>query len=819
MLNVNEDTIRAYTEQNVPKKLTITFPNNSNLTPITNANIQEESMSLTGSLCSDSNLMLQGCISTQFNLTTFDYDTDITGQDIIATLSVKDDSYKGEWVKGTNYKSGDIVKFDQEYYMYSDDVSDEKTENIKRTKVSSSYIVYNETDKKYNIFGREPDNFIGIRILTSEKVLDGVSMTIRCWYTGGPYYYVVRDFNNTTDIIMPQYYPVGSSYPLKGWFAEISYSGTDTDAFKEFVSNLKIYELTNACKNELYPDELEECQRVYGYVDTSNTEDIIIFRGKVESFTRQAADPRYSELIAYDKLHDYQEKSIKDWMNKVDEYGMGMVDPYSYQGSYKLKTTYKKDQTVYGTYTDSNNVETKGYYHFKQDYIDSFYQTCNIVKVASGDLITPPTGVAPTIKGPEYVEKLEKYFPNDLQVANLRNNLFSEIGINQKDFYNISLPMDVIDLKIGPFNEDYSALQLLQWICNMNGVCGVIDQTTGEFDYKFVNSEKRTTTADSNYKGEFNSATEYSVGNVVKFTNSYGEESYYEKIVDKSTYPSELLTADVSFNNPQEGVLFQTPDVMGNCYYIEFSFDDKLAEELGVEITVNKYSGQNLKTISLRRSGRVMLHDLDETGKSYYTIQVSNVNGEFLKTFKAVKYLSTGEFDSTWTPESEYFADCWKKKNKLYHPSGMINITELYEQDSIELQDSFYLNNGWKVMDMNGTLLNGENKKNNLTITYSPLYSAHKSSYQLLLDVANNVGKGWIEPKIPFTIKFAPFKAKSLGLPFLELGDYVTFDVDKWSSDADGNPVITRQNVQSIIFNKTMSGINALSDEYEAKND
>ena len=99
MLNVNEDTIRAYTEHNVPKKLTITFPNNANLTPITNANIQEESMSLTGSLCSDSNLMLQGCISTQFNLTTFDYDTDITGQDIIATLSVKDDSYKGEWVK------------------------------------------------------------------------------------------------------------------------------------------------------------------------------------------------------------------------------------------------------------------------------------------------------------------------------------------------------------------------------------------------------------------------------------------------------------------------------------------------------------------------------------------------------------------------------------------------------------------------------------------------------------------------------------------------------------------------------------------------
>ena len=68
---------------------------------------------------------------------------------------------------------------------------------------------------------------------------------------------------------------------------------------------------------------------------------------------------------------------------------------------------------------------------------------------------------------------------------------------------------------------------------------------------------------------------------MVKFTNSYGEESYYEKIVDKSTYPSELLTSNVSFINSQEGVLFQIPDLMGNIYSIEFSFDDKLAEELG----------------------------------------------------------------------------------------------------------------------------------------------------------------------------------------------------------------------------------------------
>ena len=81
-----------------------------------------------------------------------------------------------------------------------------------------------------------------------------------------------------------------------------------------------------------------------------------------------------------------------------------------------------------------------------------------------------------------------------------------------------------------------------------------------------------------------------------------------------------------------------------------------------VEITVNKYSGRNLKTISLRRSGRVMLHDLDETGNSSYTVQVTNVNSEFLKTFKAVKYLSTGEFDSTWTLKVSFLQIVEKEK-------------------------------------------------------------------------------------------------------------------------------------------------------------
>ena len=70
---------------------------------------------------------------------------------------------------------------------------------------------------------------------------------------------------------------------------------------------------------------------------------------------------------------------------------------------------------------------------------------------------------------------------------------------------------------------------------------------------------------------------------MVKFSDSYGEEGYYEKVIDITKYPNRFVTSNVSFINPQEGVLFQTPDLMGNIYSIEFSFDDKLAEELGLQ--------------------------------------------------------------------------------------------------------------------------------------------------------------------------------------------------------------------------------------------
>ena len=58
-----------------------------------------------------------------------------------------------------------------------------------------------------------------------------------------------------------------------------------------------------------------------------------------------------------------------------------------------------------------------------------------------------------------------------------------------------------------------------------------------------------------------------------------------------------------------------------------------------------------------------------------------------------------------------------------------------------------------------------------------------------------------------------------LGLPFLEIGDYICFDVTEWSSDENDNPVMETKTIESIVLSRNLSGINALTDELEARNE
>ena len=56
-----------------------------------------------------------------------------------------------------------------------------------------------------------------------------------------------------------------------------------------------------------------------------------------------------------------------------------------------------------------------------------------------------------------------------------------------------------------------------------------------------------------------------------------------------------------------------------------------------------------------------------------------------------------------------------------------------------------------------------------------------------------------------------------MGLPFLEVGDLITFEVEEWSSDSNGEPVVETKTINSVILQKNMSGLNYLKDEYSAK--
>ena len=65
MLNVSDKTKEIYLNENMPKYITISFPNGDHA-DITNSNILEESMKLVQSICEENKPIVGGCNSSQF---------------------------------------------------------------------------------------------------------------------------------------------------------------------------------------------------------------------------------------------------------------------------------------------------------------------------------------------------------------------------------------------------------------------------------------------------------------------------------------------------------------------------------------------------------------------------------------------------------------------------------------------------------------------------------------------------------------------------------------------------------------------------------
>lgn len=795
MLNVNEDTIRVFTEENIDKQIIISFPNDSNLTPIKGNQIKEESESISRAICSDSKLSIQGCISSEFRTTTFDYNEDITGKDILVTLSCKDEHFRGDWSSAKKYSENDVVKFDGNYYMYVDEPDGSRSNLTGKELILRSDIVAKD-DTEYRILDRPCSNLKGI--LLKNDIPKDVTMAVYTWFEHGPLYYIIYP-SKAGEYIFPEEYPAGSTYQLAGWFVNIKYTGTDTESFKQFIDELELYEVTYITEDKLYPSQSDFCERVYGYVDTSNVQDIVIFRGKVNSFTKQS-DPRYKELVAYDKLYEFSKKSVKNWINTLDSNGKGYIELYDYQGDYKLNTTYKAGQSV-SAYETSNGVTTKVYYRFLRDYVFTLFQQRDIASVYQASI------AGGDVKGTDYVEKLgTSYYPNGVTLKKLRDDLCSHLGITQE---SVTLLLDDYELKIGKFDKEYTALQMLQWICNVNMVFGVINPSTGKLNY--ISIMNREFDFDSHYKGIYNGSTKYSIGDVVKHTNVYGEQRYYQlmkALPDK--FPEECDKTAVAFFVGGKNTYGIAPKSRGRDCYVNFDFNDDLAREYSVEVRVFAYPvASNSKTITLRQSGRVNLWDLDS---SLYRIIVSNASDEFWKTFKATIYTAKSDFNPEWDLDDEILSAYWNKKNLIYHPGRRINLTYLYENGTAEVEDDDFTYKGINVVDMDGKNYEGETEKGWVQITFNPLFNVFTSEHNFYSQIDGNVAS----PKY-VRLNYKPFKLSVLGLPFLEPGDFVVFDVDKWSSDDDDNPVIETETIESIILEKNLTGINALKDEYQAK--
>ena len=796
MLNVNDDTIRAYTEHNVNKKLTISFPNDSNIKDITNDNIKEDSMNLLRSICSDSKMMVQGCIATEFKVTTFDINDDITNKNIVVSLSVKDDNYKGEWQEGVNYVEGDIVKFDGEYYKYNETpISTSRSSLLKRTEVNFNEWKYKESASKYALPGRSPERLVGVYIERTKAVPEGLSMFVRTWYKNGSYYGHINNLTSNydnKDIIFAKSDSYGNS--LEGWFSEVKCD--DRDVLVDFLDSLRVYELTTLMEYELYPTKLDYCEKLYGYIDTSNTQDIVIFRGKIKSFIKQTSDPRYKDLTAYDKLYDFQSTSIKSLINTVDSNGKGYIELYDYQGKYTQNIEYKTNQVVYED-TTVNGKTVRYYYRFKRTYDFPSFKRMTLANVYTAS-------INGTLLGTQYIQRLSNYYPNRPTFKTLRDGVCKYLGITQQ---STTLFNDDSQLTIGKLEKEYSGQQMLQWICNGNLVDGYLDPVDEKI--KYIEILKKSAVEDSNYKGEYSkeSGTEYKAGDVVKFTNEYNETRYYEcqrdlsnlKFIDEeSSYPyygAEVL----EFMNVRGGYKYLPPRQLNNDWKIVFEFDNDLAEELGISIS--------LGGISIKQSQTIYLNEYITNS---YSIVVSKVNEKFWKTFKATLYTARDVFSKEWDLSGNVLKNFWKPKNLLYHPNGKINLSFIYEIENIELEDDEFNLTGRYITDEDGSnVLYGSSNSNKVSFTLNPLFKKWMSAEQLyqFIDAPEKYG----------SLVYRPFKLNSLGLPFLEPGDMVTFGVDKWSSDSDGNPVTVREQIDSVVFEKTMSGVTSLKDEYTAK--
>lgn len=461
MLNVNQKTKDVYMNENVPKYITISFPQGE-CYDITNENILEESMKLTQSICEESKPIAGGCNSSQFEITVADIEEDLKGRKINVTLSCKDPDYRGAWQENSIYAVGSVVKNEDSYYECITDTSCSLNPEFSTAIVPGVGVI--ATASSIPVLG-----YSVIKINISDKgLINWSKLRIN----------IVQIKYGATSPLATESISESGVYAIE--IAEgcdaISINIVDSSGLSVYNTLLEYWEVSLI--NNVGIDNNEYWQEICGYIDTSNTDDIRLFTGTIYSAKKQQ-NKRLKTIIAYDLLYDLGKVDITDWFNSETT---GIVDTH-YKGTWVSGTAYKKGDIVHYVKRPSNNegVVYDYYYKYKVDMPNKMLE-CNPWMLYQGGY---DTGFG--ITGASMIERTTET-KKTITLKNLRDKLFSclaaEFWIEQE---NTTLPLDSLALWIGKYSEkNLTALKLLTDICNLNGCFGVYNASDETFNYVFT---------------------------------------------------------------------------------------------------------------------------------------------------------------------------------------------------------------------------------------------------------------------------------------------------------------------------------------------
>lgn len=673
MINVSDFTKKVYSEYNVPKYLTVSFPND-NIPDITNENIYGESMKLTQSICEDNELTFGGCNAAQFELTVMDIQQELLDKNIRVTMSCKDPNFKNDYVNGMAYKENDVVIQDGNYCRFNTDWG--TTLLVNHYHQDASKVIFESGTIKCEDYSR---------LYIKNSNLDDLTITL---YEGlVPPPRIEDDIlicsNNLSSIendilefdLMPSIedeelvFPVYFEYSIITGPYENDYLVIDVpDNVYEFQIKLSanigdedILLQSTICLTNRFEDVSDYWSKDYGYIDTSNTDDITLFQGKIFSVDKKK-DKRLKEIVAYDKIYELTTENLNSWLSSN-----GYLDT-KYKGVWDGNILYSRDDIVWYSFGSYSNL----------DY--GFWLCLNDV---TGYNVPPSYGSS------NWAKISNVSYLNTINVRNLMNDLALEFGsfLNITEIPQPTMPMDNYYTAIQLKENQYSFLDLFREYFNNNSVYGYFNPTTSDIDCRNIN---RRFAADSNYKGDWNEDSSYTMNDIVSYKEEEDSVYYYYKALSAC-----------SFINPND---------------------------------------------------------------------------------------------------EEY----WERMPVLYSPNSRINYTHLYDYEGLDYKDYEVSFTGRNLIDENGKIVRGTFDKSNVSINEG-----------LLKGIYNSDQDFWSVVNTPaINIVFTPTSMNAVGLPFVQPGDWITYDVEEYDPDTDTMIV---KNKKTVILSRVLSGINALTDEIESR--